>query len=111
MRAGTGTERTDHALNNSGGIVKRRRRLEIIVEATRRVTIRRPGVAPALRCGQCAEPLVSTEEAVVVTGLSSRTIHRLVEACEIHFEETPAGALLICPNSVRSNNERKNQPC
>jgi hypothetical protein len=88
-----------------GDVVKRR--LEIVVETTRRVTLRRPGAAPTARCGQCSEPLVSTEEAVAVTGLSSRTIHRLVEAGEVHFAETPSGALLVCPNSVNSNSERK----
>ena len=36
---------------------------------------------------------------MAVTGLSSRMIHRLVEAGEVHFAETPAGALLICPES------------
>ena len=87
--------------------MKRTRRLEIVVETTRRVTLRRPGAAPPARCEQCSEPLISTEEAVACTGLSSRTIHRLVEAGEIHFAETPMGALFVCPNSVRSNSERK----
>ena len=77
----------------------RRKRLEIVVETTRRVTLRRPGAEPAARCGQCSELLVPTEAAVAVTGLSSRAIHRLVEAGEVHFAETPAGALLVCPNS------------
>jgi hypothetical protein len=45
--------------------------------------------------------LVLAEEAV--TGLSPRTIHRLVESGEVHFAEMPAGAFLICPDSVRSN--------
>ena len=77
----------------------KRRRLEIVVETTRRVTLRRRGAAPTARCGRCSNPLISTEEAVAVTGLSSRAVHRLVEAGEVHFAETPAGALLICPDS------------
>ena len=84
-----------------------KRRLEIVVETTRRVTLRRPDAAPAAWCGRCSELLISTEEAVAVTGLSSRTIHRLVEAGEVHFAETPTGALLVCPISFRSNSERK----
>ena len=77
-----------------------KRRMEIVVEMERRVTLGRPGPTPASRCGQCPGPLILAEEAVAVTGLSSRTIHRLVEAGEVHFAETPAGLLLICLNSL-----------
>jgi hypothetical protein len=80
--------------------VKRKRRLEIVVETERRLRLRRPRPAPAALCAHCSGPLVSTEEAVAVTGLSSRTIHRLVEAGEVNFAETPAGLLLICLNSL-----------
>ena len=76
-----------------------KRRVEIVVETTRRVTLGRPGPVPATLCESCAGPLVPAEVAVAVTGLSSRTIHRLVEAGQVHFAETPAGALLVCPTS------------
>ena len=80
--------------------MKRKRRLEIIVETTRRSIIRQSGAAPATWCEQCSGPLLPAEAAVAVTGLSSRAIHRLVEAGEVHFAETPSGALLVCPNSL-----------
>jgi hypothetical protein len=80
--------------------VKRKRRVEIVVETRRVVTIRKPVPSPVPPCGVCAGPLVPSEVAVTVTGLSSRTIHRLVETGEVHFAETPAGALLVCPNSL-----------
>ena len=76
------------------------RRLEIVVVTTRRFTLRRPVWAPAAGCAQCSGPLISAEVAVAVTGLSSRAIDRLVEAGEVHFSETPAGALHICLNSL-----------
>ena len=79
--------------------MKRKKRLEIVVETERRLVLRRPGPAPPLVCGQCSESLIQAEEAVAATGLSSRVIHRLVETGEIHFAETPAGALLVCLNS------------
>ena len=79
--------------------MKRKRRLEIVVETERRFTLRKTGPASTVRCEQCSGPLVLAEEAVAVTGLSSRTIHRLVETGEVHFAETPTGALLICLNS------------
>jgi hypothetical protein len=82
--------------------VKRIRRLEIIVETERRLTLRKPGPAHAVRCEQCSGVLVLAEEAVAVTGLSSRALHRMVETGEVHFAETPAGALLVCPDSFRA---------
>ena len=85
--------------------MKRKRRVEIVVETRRRVTLAKSGPAPL--CEMCSGPLLPAEVAVAVTGLSSRAIHRLVEAGGVHFAETPAGALLVCPNSVRSNSERK----
>ena len=79
--------------------MKRKRRVEIVVETRRVVTLRKPAPTHAPLCGLCSGPLVPSEVAVTVTGLSSRAIHRLVEAGEVHFAETPAGALLVCPNS------------
>ena len=79
--------------------MNRKRRVEILVETRRCVTIRMNGHAPAPLCGLCAGPLIPAEAAVAVTGLGSRAIHRLVEAGEVHFAETPAGALLVCPDS------------
>ena len=78
----------------------KRSRLEVVVETERRFILRRPRPAPAALCEHCSGPLVSAEEAVAVTGLSSRTIHRLVETGEVDFAETPAGLLLICLNSL-----------
>jgi hypothetical protein len=50
-------------------------------------------------CRQCMEPvaLVTLDEAVRISGTSSRAIYRLIEQGEIHFAETPDGVALICP--------------
>lgn len=79
-----------------------KRRLEIVVETRQRLTLKKSQHAPTVLCERCAGPLILADEAVVLTGLSSRAIHRMVEDGEVHFAETPAGALLICPNSFRS---------
>ena len=81
--------------------MKRKRRFEIVVETERRITLRRSAGHP--RCGQCSGLLVFADEAVAVTGHRSRTIHRLAETGKAHFAETPAGALLVCPDSFRSD--------
>ena len=82
--------------------MKRKRRLEIVVETQRRFVLTEPGPAHTALCGQCSGPFVLAEEAVAATGVSSRAIHRLVETGDVHFAETAAGALLICLNSFRS---------
>jgi len=53
-------------------------------------------------CGGCGEEIecLTVEQAVTLTGLSARKVFRLVEAEGIHFCETEAGHLFICPNSV-----------
>jgi hypothetical protein len=92
-------------------MVRTKRKLEIVVETERRITLRRFGPLPAARCEQCSGPMVFAEQAVAATGLSSRALHRLVETGEVHFAETPAGALLICPNSFRcSTDEAEGEP-
>ena len=55
-------------------------------------------------CGGCGEEIecLTVEHAVTLTGLSARKLFRLVEAEGIHFCETEAGQLFICPNSVAS---------
>ena len=52
-------------------------------------------------CPQCAASvrMLTPEMTTAVTGLSARTIFRLVEAGQLHFTETPGGVLLICLNS------------
>lgn len=75
--------------------------MEIVVETTRRATLRKSAAAPAPPCGLCGGALLlPLEAAVAVTGLSSRAIHRLVEAGGVHFAETDAGTLLVCPVSL-----------
>jgi hypothetical protein len=44
--------------------------------------------------------MVGPEEAAAFAGLSQRAIFRLIESSQLHFTETPDGALLICVNSL-----------
>jgi len=55
-------------------------------------------------CAQCEapQPMISVEEAVRITGASSRALHRWIEAGEVHFQETSEGLTLICPFSLIS---------
>ena len=80
--------------------MKKKKTFGIVIEKQQRVTIRKSSHASFARCRQCSRPLVSANEAVAMTGLNSRAIHRLVETGEIHFAETPVGALLSCLGSL-----------
>ena len=53
-------------------------------------------------CERCEQRVrrLTVDQTVTVTGLSARTIFRLVEGGELHFFETAEGHLLLCPNSV-----------
>lgn len=81
--------------------MRRRRRMEITVE-TRRLVIRRSTNPAAVSCIECSSPvqLITPEEAAVLASVSTRTVYRRVERGQLHFVETEAGGLLICPNSL-----------
>ncbi|HEX8846128.1 MAG TPA: hypothetical protein VF791_15865 [Pyrinomonadaceae bacterium] len=44
---------------------------------------------------------VTVELAARACSVTQRTIFRLVEANRLHFNETPAGEMLICAESLR----------
>ena len=77
-----------------------KRRIEITVETDQRFIIRGPGGTFPLWCKECAGQVITPEEAMAATGLSSRTIHRLVETGAVHFTETPEGLLTMCLPSL-----------
>jgi hypothetical protein len=56
-------------------------------------------VAWCFACGEQAR-MVTIEEAMALTGASSREIHRRLEARGIHFTETAQGFVLICLGSL-----------
>jgi hypothetical protein len=58
-----------------------------------------------LLCEQCTSGMLLLEEAVAIAGVSSRTLHRFVEAGALHFAETPDGLLLLCLNSLLAQRE------
>ena len=78
------------------------RRREVTVE-TAHVTVLHRGVkAVQAWCRECCEQvrMVPLEEVMVLTGASSRLIHRLIEAGRIHFQEVPDALPFICLDSL-----------
>lgn len=78
-----------------------KRILEIFVTTQRTFTVRPtgPDIAPPI-CPQCAAPMVLAEQAAMGCGLSRRTLYQLVERGAVHFLETEAGWLWVCPPSL-----------
>ena len=74
--------------------------IKTVIVKSERLVIRRPGRTASALCGECAGGLLTLEEAVAVAGVTSRAIHRWVEAEALHFAETPEGLLLVCLNSL-----------
>ena len=85
-----------------------RKRTEVTVESARVVVIRRRGGTPETWCPNCREPMrmATLGEAMLLTGATSREIHRRLEAGELHFAETPEGHLLLCLNTLRAREPR-----
>jgi len=79
-----------------------KKRTKITIETHQVQTIRRRKPGAQAWCPGCSAsvPMFLPEEAAVFAKVSSRTIYRWVEAGELHFTETPEGALLICQDSL-----------
>ena len=85
--------------------MKKRKPTESAAAAAGVVPRRRHCQTAPVLCERCACGMLLLEEAVAVAGLSSRALHRSVEAGALHFAETPEGFLLLCLNSVLARRE------
>lgn len=76
-------------------------RTEIVIERKQRLFISSRKMTRGW-CADCAGTVnwMRPGEAAIVTGISSREIYRLVEAGQIHFQETVTGCPQVCCNSL-----------
>ena len=83
--------------------MKARRVTEITVQTEEAFVLHRSSGSPQASCAQCGAlaAMVTAEEAAVLFGVAVRAIYREIEAGELHFEETAAGSVLVCLNSLR----------
>jgi hypothetical protein len=79
-----------------------RKRTIVRVETQRLSVVRPAGNAIELWCERCARavPMVTPEEAARLCNATPRSIYRMVEDGEVHFEEIDSGGLLVCVNSL-----------
>lgn len=76
-------------------------RRKITIETERLLVISRKKGAEAW-CERCKAPrkMLEPRDAAAISGLSARAVFRRVESGQLHFTETPDGALLICLDSL-----------
>lgn len=77
---------------------------EITVEIEQIAVLRRNTGTVHLWCNCCSAivPMIRPEWAALLTQVTARMIYRQAEAGEVHFTETPEGALLICLDSLKN---------
>jgi len=59
-------------------------------------------------CVECGDEvrMATIDQASAMGGVSSREIYREIELGNLHFMETPQGAVLVCFNSLNDSNLR-----
>jgi excisionase family DNA binding protein len=83
-------------------LLKVRRRTEITIQTDRVLTTANVNPAIYADCPACARQarMLTADEAAKTARVNSRTIYRLVENGQLHFQEMPEGSLLICLASL-----------
>ena len=77
-----------------------KRNFEMLVATNRRYIIRQSLLVRQIACAECGAPVLTTEQAANLFGITQRRIFQIIETEAAHFTETEAGALMICLNSL-----------
>jgi len=77
------------------------RRTNVFIKTGRKFVVRQQSADELISCGQCAEPMIPAHVTADLFGFSSRMIYRLIESEKIHFVETEANEIYVCPNCVK----------
>ena len=83
--------------------MKARRITEITMQTDEAFVIRRSAGSVQAMCAHCGSgaPMITPEEAAVLFKVAVRVIYREVESGQLHFQETPAGSVVVCLDSLR----------
>ena len=83
--------------------MKVRRIREITIQTSETLVLRLKQPAAVGTCATCSGvELMTPEAAAVLFSVPLRWVFRQVESGELHFRETSAGSLLVCPSSLQS---------
>ena len=77
-------------------------RTEWSVEIDDVFVVKRLGRSVEGRCPGCGQvaTLITPEDAMMLTGMETRAVYRLIEAGEIHWADGPENLLLVCLDSL-----------
>lgn len=84
------------------GETNTKRRIEIVVEKHRVLTVSTRRISAVGWCATCGMKvrMVTAEDASRIGGVTPRTIYRWAETGQLHFTESQDGMLLICLKSL-----------
>ena len=71
-----------------------------ILVKTQRKSIVRQIPDERIDCENCAETMISTQNAALLFDTGTREIYRLVESGKIRFVETESKIIYVCPNCM-----------
>ena len=77
------------------------RKTNIFIKTERKLIIRKETANEIICCEQCAEQMLAAQVSADFFGVSSRKIYRLIDRDQIHFVETEANEIYVCPVSIK----------
>ncbi len=79
-----------------------RRKTEITILSDRIITAEKVSSSITVECPDCTRrvQMLTAEDAGKILGVNTRTIYRLIENGQLHFQETPEGVVLVCTDSL-----------
>ena len=78
-----------------------KRKFDFLISTNRRYIIRQSAPVKQITCAECGEPMLTTEQAAKIFGIKQRRIFQIIETETAHFNETKAGAVMICILSLK----------
>lgn len=85
------------------------RRVEITVEREVVSVVYQPAANITGRCEQCGKDvlLMSADAAAAARNISTREIYRWLDENKLHFQESPAGTVSICSESLKNHSNSR----
>ncbi len=79
------------------------RRREVTIQTSETYVLRSGHSTGNSFCVECANgvAMLTPDAAASLFGVPSRWIYRWVETGQLHFQETPTGTVLVCPDSLQ----------
>ncbi len=77
------------------------RRTNIFIKTKRKFIVSNQTLPEIICCEECVEQMITAQASADFFGVSSRKIYHLIDKEKIHFVETEANQIYVCPASVK----------